>query len=144
MSIDPMPIVTLKSGLRVGNLNACHSMTFEDGSVLPACTDHRSVYGSLLFDTTFTTRTTPANVQWRETRVQPHLSKDLSELVQQAFSMWERGEVDVVIVSRSVLDALKSDADEIRRWTDPEFHPFRTGRLSNRIEDVCFEDLFCF
>lgn len=39
--IDPMPIATLKSGLTVGNFASGHSITFDDGTVLEACSEER-------------------------------------------------------------------------------------------------------
>jgi hypothetical protein len=38
---DPAPVVTLENGLRIANLSSPHPFQFEDGTVLPACSEFR-------------------------------------------------------------------------------------------------------
>ena len=40
--MDPMPITTLTTGLRVGNFSSPHPFRFTDGSELPACSPERA------------------------------------------------------------------------------------------------------
>lgn len=40
--MEPMPIVALTNGIRIGNHSSPHTFTFEDGTVLPACSEERA------------------------------------------------------------------------------------------------------
>jgi hypothetical protein len=42
VSLDPIPTVKLSNGVVVGNFSLPHSLTFTDGSILPACSEARA------------------------------------------------------------------------------------------------------
>jgi hypothetical protein len=139
-----MPIVVLSNGLRVGNFSSPHDFVFEDGSVLPRCSDERVKAGSVEAEFQTEDRGVWSDIVGMKDRPTEECDKLLSEAV----ALWDEGKVDLVIVPRRLLDAIKmfgalglSMADS----SDSYGHPFRTGRLTpdGRINKIHHIDLFC-
>jgi hypothetical protein len=128
-----MPIITLKSGLRVANFSSPHAFRFTDGSELPACSPERAMLGKL-----DTVEIEAPRGLWTDIDLEFKMSDECAEMLEAAKTLWRNGEVDVVIVPFPVLNAYKKTAP-----THPETHPFRTIRSADRMTKVNHSDRFC-
>jgi len=126
-----MPLVTLKSGLVVGNFSSPHSFTFTDGSMLPACQPERSALGALSAEETDVTKGRKA--RWTDIKI----DFSLSDTTRAALHDASKVECDVIIVPRVVLEALR------KAGRDLAVTKFRTIRLADRVSKIAFADKFC-
>lgn len=130
--MSEMPIVELKSGLKVGNFSSPHSFHFDDGTVLPGCEKDRS---SLLMLNSVEIEHPTENLgkSW----VDVELSFAMTETVHEALEDAMTEDVDIIIVPLPVLTAAKAMAWDVRRT------PFRTCRLADRVTKLVCSDRFC-
>jgi len=129
-----MPVVKLKNGLRVGNHSSAHAFTFDDGSVLPACTGGRARAYKLVPVERFWP--SPCG-RWKDVDLDFELpAKVILSLIATA----ARDDVDVILVALPVL-ILVREAD----WLDDDCvrEKVRAIRKVSRVGDVIFSDKFC-
>ena len=136
-TMDKMPIVTLKSGLRVGNFSSPHEFKFVSGEVLAACSPERA--RALMLDS-------------KEEEVYAHpegwtdivLEFSMSEAVKAACRAFDAKEVDVVIVPLPVMESMR------RELVKDGFSlsllarsPYRVCRVADRVTKTIYGDKFC-
>lgn len=129
-----MPIVELSNGLKVGNFSSPHSFTFEDGSVLEACTPERS---KLLSMQTIEAVLLPRDERYNDICMSYLIDDQMDRAITEAIIMWEEEHVDIVIVPFICLQAMKDQGYDIRNL------PFRVIRITLRISKICSIDKFC-
>lgn len=136
-----MPIVSLESGLRVGNFSSGHAFTFEDGTILPACHMTRVTLGKLETEE----KVSGKWIGFRDVEIHDSMSNSCRGLVLAAQDAFTRLEVDVIIVPLRLLQVL-------RREGISEDFPFRTIRKIGRTttlpngevkEAPCSCETFC-
>ena len=119
--VEAAPVVKLTTGLRVANFSSAHAFTFDDGTVLPACSKERSDLLSLPQDNFEREWEGPISMDTglgREARklraVVPRfkLSQHLLEELEQ---IEVYGDVEVILIPFPMLQALK-DADLLRKF----------------------------
>lgn len=122
-----LPTVTLSNGLVIGNFNSPHPFTFEDGSVLPACSNEVAKATELNSEDTI-----EFNGVFYDVTKKFVMSAACKERLMNvmAFSM-----CDVIIVPLPVLMALKENKFPI--WL------FRTGFVVDRINKKLSINHFC-
>lgn len=134
MKKNNIPIISLSNGLRVGNFSSPHSFLFEDGCVLPACSEDRSRALNIdMLETpvkTLNIQNTDVKFITIDARISPNVIDEIEQIL-----MVEK--VDIVIVPRSVLEAL-------HYWElSNTYITFCTGRLKDRIHKILYIDKFC-
>ena len=148
--MDPMPIITLTTGLRVANFSSPHSFRFTDGSELPACSPERA-NGCMLNSREVVLE----RGGWNDIDLEFTLSQEAANMLIDALETWSlfhtgrEGEVDLIIVPFPVLTCLKRlpPSEQTRLGFDmssPLGHPFRTIRSADRVTKVVHHDRFCF
>lgn len=129
-TFESAPVITLSNGLRVANFSSAHPFTFEDGSILPACSEARSrAFTIMAIEEEFPTPHSGV--------VDIQLSFELDEASErEMLSLEERHrEIDVVIVPLPVLQAWK------KKYGNPSF--FRTVRTTDRVKKLACINKFC-
>lgn len=129
-----MPIVTLSNGLKVGNFSSPHSFTFEDGSVLEACTPERS---KLLSMETTEVELLPRDDRYIDVCMAYFIETKMERAITEAIIMWEEGHIDIFIVPFICLQAMKDQGYDVRNL------PFRVIRILDRVTKVCSINKFC-
>jgi hypothetical protein len=134
-----MPTTTFASGLRVANFSSPHSFRFTDGSELAACTAERANLSKLNAEEIEIPRE-----GWVDIRLSFRLNVTILSMLKEAYDLWDRGEVDVIITPFPVISAMKESPDLLGfDPNDPEAHPFRTIRTADRVTKVNHSDRFC-
>lgn len=106
---SPLPLLQLRNGLRVANFSSGHPYIFEDSTKLEACTQER--VAALALSPPTLDATAPGG-RWTDVRVDlgaalpPQVLTELERLV----SVRNEGTFDVLLVTRSMLDALGAQA----------------------------------
>ena len=122
-----IPIAVLKSGVRIVNFSSPHSFTFDDGTVLPACTPERAK--SLMLESV--ELVTPKD-RWADIE----LIFSLSQKVSKALLELEMDEdVDLILVPFPVMEALKKANHPIGKC--------RVCRVADRVSKIIHADKFC-
>jgi len=121
------PVVTLPSGLTVGNFSSPHSFTFVDGTVLPGCDEDRS--RALML------RAVEVETPGPKGTTDIALSFEMSDEVRDAVRAVQYADVDVVIVPLPVMQAVKAEGLPIRN--------LRTCRVADRVAKTVHGDKFC-
>jgi len=150
---DKMPIVTLKSGLRVGNFSSPHSFTFVTGEVLPACSPERAKALMLEALEVATRREHGLDVRYHGGWVDIALTFRMSDVVLDALRavqpLIELGAVDVLIVPLPVKRAMdewlaeRARNDEALDILVEVQHHARTCRVADRVTKTIYGDRFC-
>jgi len=125
-----MPIVTLKNGLRVGNFSSPHPFTFDDGTVLPACSVERTKRGAL---EAIETEEQDARLPIRNIKIEFALTDGVRDMLGEAI----KTEVDIVLVPLPVKTALCGHNGSLAKT------PFRVVRVKDRVTKVLYSDKFC-
>lgn len=149
--MDKMPIVTLVSGLRVGNFSSAHPFTFVTGEVLPACSPERARALMLATQETETRRARWSSGYGTTEWVEIELTFGMSEEVRSALAIDSTG-LDVLLVPLPVRQAIKAEVARVREmmesysdrvtWDDVE-RIARTCRVADRVTKVIYGDRFC-
>lgn len=130
-----MEIVTLSNGVRVANFSSPHAFTFEDGTILPACSnEHAEKYKvDFIEDNKFN----PMCNKIIDVTLKFELNWSVMEQVQRWKNKWNNGEVDVVICPLPMLVALREENYPIL------YSPFRAIRMEDRIKKEISIKKFC-
>lgn len=133
---DKMPIVTLKSGLRVGNFSSPHEFKFVTGEVLAACSSERAK--ALMLDTT---EVEEKNYGWTDIQ----LKFFLSDNVRVAINTLPFEDVDVVIVPLPVKRAIdgRKAVDRYSLEMRRAEGICRVCRVADRVTKTIYGDKFC-
>jgi hypothetical protein len=136
-------VITLKNGLRIANFSSPHPFIFDDGSMLPAVSREESESLSMRVEedeNPFWTN----GVRVSHVHVKFIITPAVKEALEKAVDAYEEGKIDIVLVPRPLLDALKEN--EEYQWSDEDVYvsPFRTIRVKDRITKVIFSDKFCY
>lgn len=119
------PIVTLKSGLTVLNFSSPHSFTFDDGSVLEACSPE--VANSLMLGATEIERHLD---KWTDIQLSFNLTTNVKEEL-----LICRDLADIVLVPFPVLEAWKETYCTVEN--------FRVCRMVDRVKKIISSRVFC-
>lgn len=134
MKKNDIPVIELSNGLRVANFSSPHTFTFEDGSVLPACSEERSKSFNIDMCETPVNTLNIRNSKVKLITVNPRITENVKFEVDR---LEMDHTIDIVIVPRPVLEALQ-------HWAPFEYYnTFVTGRLKDRIKKILFIDKFC-
>lgn len=131
-----IPIVTLTNGLRIANFSSPHTFTFDDGSVLGACTKERSLSFNIQMKE-FRHTTQDEDDRYIFIQVLPVMTDNC---VSELDSITDNNDIDLCIVPRPVIDAMKEDG---RTSYIADSGKFVTGRLKDRINKVLYSNKFC-
>ncbi|OGM08836.1 hypothetical protein A2Z67_02405 [Candidatus Woesebacteria bacterium RBG_13_36_22] len=129
-------IITLSSGLRVGNFSSPYAFEFEDGTILPAIDDITAKLGTLDRDDEI--------VQIGKIYSTIHPVFKLNNMIEFELDQWINvfldDKVDIVIVPLPVLQAMQSD----KGWKSSILSlPFRTIYIVDRIKKIISINKFC-
>ena len=147
-----MPIVVLKSGLRVANFSSPHEFRFDTGEVLPACSPERAK--SLMLDNKETVSDNPFG--WSDVKLEFLMSEEVErELIR--ICEEELGTFNVLLVPLPVREAIKNlpaqaraepvggmhqllNRDSAYRWI---LDVARVCRTADRVTKTIYGDRFC-
>lgn len=124
--MDTYTKVTLSNGLVVANFSSNHPFTFEDGTVLPACSDERC--RALMLEATEVE--TPRN-KW----IDISLSYNMTNEVWNETCKMLNHPIDIIIVPLPVLMAWKEGGNHTGK--------LRTGRVIDRVTKTLSISKFC-
>lgn len=127
LSINEAPIVVLKNGIRIANFSSPHSFTFDDGTVLPACSAERA--NSLMLNTI---ENESFNGKWTDVDLTFAMSQEVSDEIAR---LEQSDEIDIILVPFPVLEAMKKRSLPIVKC--------RVCRVANRVTKVLHSDKFC-
>jgi hypothetical protein len=133
--MDPMPIITLANGLKVGNFSSPHPFTFTTGEILPRCSEKRVKALELVS---------------KETIYKTLIGTQLVDNIQLSFELDEQLEleleacliqystlvVDIILVPLPVMTCLRKPRLELAS-------PFRVIRTADRETKAIYPDRFC-
>lgn len=100
MDKNQVPVVTLSNGITVANFSSPHPFTFDDGSVLEACTAERANQYSLK-----RVEQEINNGRWSDISIRFELTEEVSNGLLQ---LEKDNSVDVVLVPFPILEAIRS------------------------------------
>ena len=130
---EELPVVVLSNGITVANFSSNHTFKFEDGSVLPTCTDKRCERLKL----NSVERVVDTNTSWIDIK----MNYNMSEVVRKEID-YIKGYVigvDIVIVPRPVLDTINNEYPTI----DNGYIYFRGIRIKKQSSKTAFINKFC-
>jgi hypothetical protein len=165
MSSEPkrsgMPVVTLTTGLRVGNLGSPHAFAFTDGSVLPAAAHDRVEATKLTTsEQLYEQRIAGGDAEpivFQNVALEFMMNAGTADTLIAAWRLWESKKVDIVLVPLPCLLAMKRCVEPVQSGTryrevrnpfpfDPldwSDHPFRAIRVADRTTKAIHVDKFC-
>lgn len=134
MTLDNETRAVLKSGLRIANFSSAHAFTFDDGTVLAACSSDRAralmlearevelfhLKDAKLIDLVF------------------RMSTIVQSEVNRLFELVKNEELDLVIVPLPVRQAI---LEHDRSFIGKE--RFVTVRIADRVTKTCCSKIFC-
>jgi len=125
--------VVLSNGIKVINFSSAHDFVFEDGSILPACSEERAK--RLMLDPV---EVFFENGFWKDVNLSFKMSKVVDEETVIMAHKYNILRNQIVIVPLPVLMAL--------REVDGENHKdrcFRGIRVVDRVKKICSVNIFC-
>lgn len=138
---DKMPIVTLKSGLRVGNLSSPHPFTFVTGEVLPACSPERA--RALMLEVEEVEVENPKG--FTDIRIEFRMSDPVREELEELLRCY--AEFDVVLVPLPVQQAIRACDVAAGGMGSDKWHRMlrytRVCRVADRVTKTVCGDRFC-
>ena len=141
IKIVKLPEVKLTNGLVVANYSSPHPFRFEDDSVLPACTEERAIMTMLNAKEIIVETRTIIGVSEdvHDIKLEYKLTWFLEEDIAHFMRLYEKNMLPwhYIITPLPVVKAME-DAGMIIKDT-----PFRTGRLSDRIDKTLYKTKFC-
>jgi hypothetical protein len=132
--VEPMPIVTLKSGLRVGNHSSPHPFKFADYSTLPGCSPERANHFKLV---PLERREPSPCGRWTDIALEFTIPAKMRQaLIEDAANP----EVDVILVALPVLICVRD-----HEWFNDRNvrGKVRCIRKVDRVSQKIFGDRFC-
>lgn len=117
-----MQTVTLSNGKRVGNFSSPHPFIFEDGTVLPACSDYQADKLKVDF--------IEKEYEGGDIELDFRLSTEVKFEMLRWQNDYKLGKVDVVFCPLPMMTALKSSGYGIMK------SPFRSIRMVDRIKKL--------
>lgn len=120
------PIVTLKNWLRVANFSSLHEFAFEDWTVVPWCEEAKTIALSVLKNDTVI----ETNDMFSTLTVSVDLTEDIEKEITYWIDIWNKKEVDIVMVPSRVIEWLKN------KWFDILHSPFRNGKSLSRLDKI--------
>jgi hypothetical protein len=126
-----MPVVTLKNGLRIGNLSSPHPFEFDDGTVLPACDPERTKSLPIEIKEIVTTEVVN-NINVDQLKLELTIT---SALITEIERIQHDDDVDIVLAPLMVLEAMKG--------ANMLLGKIRAIRTKDRITKVIFSNRFC-
>lgn len=134
MTLTSVPIVTLANSVRVANFSSPHSFTFDDGTVLPACSADRAA--RLMLES----RETQAASTLHPEIVDILLEFKMSAVVQEELiELHERTDFDVLLVPLPVMQAIREGYASGGFW----FPRARVCRVVDRVSKTISSTRFC-
>lgn len=130
-----MTVVTLTTGLVVGNFSSPHEFKFTDGTVLPACSPERAK--ALELDTE-EVETPSRDGRWTDIDIKFVMTDVVAGELLDAMASG----VDVVLVPLPVMTAIKQDR-RFEAMVQYGTHPFRVIRVADRVTKAVHTDRFC-
>lgn len=140
MNTNEAPVATLKNGISVCNFSSPHSFTFDDGTVLEACSPERCRNLSLLQEEVVYPNPIYPKLQ------DINLEFKMSDLVLDALEELKNFK-GIVLVPFPVMEAIKENgmrndsSDQIR--DEIQYFPFRVCRVADRVNKTLFSNKFC-
>lgn len=136
MAINFMPLTTLSNGLTVANFSSPHAFTFEDGTVLGACSNERAQHFSAYVQDEVLEENTNHDVLTLAVTLLDRVYQELLALRRESFE-----QKIVIILPLMMIQALRNQYG----WDNKRLlaSPFRTIRMKSRTEKVCCIDKFC-
>lgn len=125
------PIVRLSNGVTVANFSSPHPFTFEDGTVLPACSEIVTDLGTLDQQEIIYARHEKFN--------DIHLRFALNENIVKALDDLHKEDIDIILVPFPVLEAIKESSYDL--FT--HFPKVRVIRVVDRVRKTISCDKFC-
>jgi hypothetical protein len=122
-----MPIVVLKSGVKVGNFSSPHPFRFDDGTVLEACDPERCKAGAL--ESREVEHPTPLGT------IDIELQFSMSPECQRMLDESADTDADIIIVPFPVLDCLKRESKPLGKC--------RVIRMVDRVNKIASSTRFC-
>jgi hypothetical protein len=140
---DKMPIITLLSGLRVGNFSSPHEFRFVTGEILPACSPERA--RALMLEVE---EREVANARgFTDIRIEFHMSNAVKQELDELLVHYEW--FDVVLVPLPVQQAIRACDEAVGvNWRDNDkWHRMlrytRVCRVADRVTKTIHGDRFC-
>lgn len=135
VTAERLPIVELKSGLRVMNFSSPHPFQFDDGSVLPAVDPELSRLLSLERVDEELEGVLPGT---RDILVKFKMSAEVQEGLRVAEEAQKAGKCDLILIALPVKEALK----ESLGLHDLRPTPFRGCIITDRVEKIISANRF--
>ena len=126
------PVVTMTNGLRIGNFSSPHPFTFDDGTVLPACSAERANLSKL--DTVEIEKVGPSG-KWTDIEISFKLNDGIRAEIAAAQKAAEEGLVDVVLIPFPVLQAMREAGVPVGA--------LRVMRNGDRVTKIVSSSRFC-
>ena len=130
---EMMPVVTLSNGYILANFSSNHSFRFEDGNVLPACSNERCERLTLISNET---KVHTGNL-WIDVKMHYIMSDTVREEL--VYIINNTGLIDIVIVPRPVLEAIEEGYPEANN----SYIQFRGIRMKSRSMKISHMNKFC-
>lgn len=121
------PIVKLRNGIVVANFSSPHQFTFDDGTVLAACSAERSKF--LMLEAV---ETEVPNGRWTDIVIRFNMSENVRVALNE---LCGHPGIDIVLIPFPVMTALKEAGVSISK--------FRVVRVADRVTKVIHSDKFC-
>lgn len=136
VALGGFPVVTLSNGVRVANFSSPHPFSFDDGSVLPACSAERSAALSL---STEEVVEKSACGRWNDIRLRFMMSESVFRELKE---MSSNESVDIILVPFPVMEAIKVCNSTSRR-SNSFLNKARVVRVADRVTKAACHDKFC-
>lgn len=137
----PMPIVALKSGLRVANFSSPHPFTFVTGEVLPACSPERAK--ALMLEVDEVEVKNPKG--FTDIRPSFRMSDAVGQELEKLLGCYT--DFDVVLVPLPVLQAIRACDVAAGGMGSDKWHRMlrfaRSCRVADRVAKTIYGDRFC-
>jgi hypothetical protein len=137
----PMPIVALKSGLRVANFSSPHPFTFVTGEVLPACSPERAK--ALMLEVDEVEVKNPKG--FTDIRPSFRMSDAVEQELEKLLGCYT--DFDVVLVPLPVLQAIRACDVAAGGMGSDKWHRMlrftRSCRVADRVAKTVYGDRFC-
>lgn len=127
-------IIRLANGVSVANFSTAHDFRFDCGAVLPGVDPAECrKYSINIFEDG---HTEPAG-RFQNITIQPRLTEEVRQKMAQYQSMWQLGDVDVVICPLVMMSAMKEEGYNVLD------SPFRSIRQKDRLTREVWSSKFC-
>ena len=139
--LNKYPSIKLNSGIRIVNYSSPHTYTFHTGEELPACSNEVAQETKLVAHH----GRKESKDLWGDKRGWYDISINYSLSLMQEEELTglaKFDEIDIILVTYPVLNALKECWEHDERWDDV-FSKVRVCKLHDRVTKVIRSDEFC-